>query len=71
MQLHDLAALPDRERARLQEQVDRLRTLADVLDWAQSREPPVTAPEVITQDEYTHDVLVPVRAGRYLDFDTT
>jgi hypothetical protein len=71
MQLHDLATLPDRERARLQEQVDRLRSLADVLDWARSREPPVTAPEVITQDEYTHDVLVPVSAGRYLDFDTT
>jgi hypothetical protein len=71
MQLHDLAALSERERARLQEQVDRLRSLADVLDWARSLEPPVASPEVVTQDEYTHDVLVPVSAGRYLDFDTT
>ena len=71
MRLIDLAALPAPERAALQHRVDDLRTLAAVLDWARSLEPPVTSPTVVTQDEYTHDVLVPLPAGRYLDFDTT
>jgi hypothetical protein len=71
MQLIDLVALSDDERASLQHQVDGLGTLAHVLDWARSLHPPVPAPEVITQDEYTHDVLVPLDADRYLAFDTT
>jgi hypothetical protein len=27
--------------------------------------------EIVTMDEYTHDVLVPVPGRRYLAFDTT
>lgn len=71
MPIIDLAGLPNDERARLQCEVAGLRTLGDVLDWARSLEPPVASPEVVTQDEYTHDVLVAIAGGRYLDFDTT
>lgn len=47
------------------------RNLGDVLTWARTLEPPVTAPAVVTQDEYTHDVLVPWRDGLTLAFDVT
>ena len=47
------------------------RNLGDVLTWARTLDPPVTAPAVITQDEYTHDVLVPWRDGLTLAFDVT
>lgn len=48
-----------------------LRNLGDVLAWARTLDPPVTAPAVVTQDEYTHDVLVPWRDGLTLAFDVT
>jgi hypothetical protein len=69
--LLDFAALGDEERARLESQVKDLRTLGALLDWARALDPPVTSPEVVTQDEYTHDVLVPIGADRFLAFDTS
>ena len=55
----------------LQRELAPLRNLGDVLTWARALDPPVTAPAVVTQDEYTHDVLVPWRDGLTLDFDVT
>jgi hypothetical protein len=71
MQLTDLARLNPAERAALEDSLEPLRTLGDLLDWARRQEPPLPAPTVVTQDEYTHDVLLPYGAGRWLDFDTT
>lgn len=48
-----------------------MRNLGDLLTWAHTLDPPVTAPAVVTQDEYTHDVLVPWRDGLTLAFDVT
>jgi hypothetical protein len=45
-------------------------TLADLLAWARRQSPPVHVTEIVTQDEYTHDVVVPY-ASHYLSFDTT
>ena len=49
--------------------------LKDVMSWALSSPrgtfiPPVVA-EVIVQDEFTHDVIVPWRDGLVLVYDTT
>jgi hypothetical protein len=45
-------------------------TLADLLTWAARQSPRVGVSEIVTQDEYTHDVLLPF-AEYYLSFDTT
>ena len=45
-------------------------TLADVLAWGARQVPRVNVAEIVTQDEYTHDVVLPF-AERYLSFDTT
>ena len=47
------------------------RTLADVLAWARHQTPPRTVTEIITQDEYTHDVVIGFGERCYLVFDTT
>ena len=47
------------------------RTLADVLAWGRRQEPPRTVTEIVTQDEYTHDVVVQYGEQVYLVFDTT
>ena len=50
------------------------RGLADVLAWAatkpKSEVHPQTVAQVITQDEYTHDIIVPYR-DVFLVYDTT
>lgn len=55
----------------LRRELAPLRNLGDVLTWARTLDPSVTAPAVVTQDEYTHDVLVPWRDDLTLDFDVT
>ena len=51
--------------------VGALGTLADVLAWGRAQRPPAPVAEIVTQDEYTHDVVVPLGARDYLSFDTT
>ena len=47
-----------------------LRTLSDVLTWLRASSPPRTVTEIVTQDEYTHDVVARYDEGRWLAFDT-
>lgn len=71
MNIFDLAALSADQLTDLRRELEPLRTLGDLLDWASRRQPPVLFPLIVTQDEYTHDVLIPYGTSRYLDFDTT
>jgi hypothetical protein len=69
--LIDYAALdPDLAR-RLAGAVAGQTTLERALDWLRSHRPPLHVETIFTQDEFTHDVLVPFEAGRYLVYDTT
>jgi hypothetical protein len=47
------------------------RTLADVLRWGREHSPPRVVVEIITQDEYTHDVVVSFEGDHFLVFDAT
>jgi hypothetical protein len=71
--LHDYAGLQAPDAADLRARVADQRTLADVLRWAAALEPPVAIAEIVTQDEYTHDVVLPLAPGRplFLAYDTT
>ena len=46
-------------------------TLADVLKWAREQTPPAPVSEIVTQDEYTHEVVLPFQDGHFLVFDAT
>lgn len=46
------------------------RTLSEAVAWGLAQSPPCVVADVITQDEYTHDVLVPV-GPHWLVYDTT
>jgi hypothetical protein len=56
--LTDLSGLPTERRAALERELAPLTLLQDVV-------------EVVVQDEFTHDIVVPWEDGRYLVFDTT
>lgn len=48
-----------------------LTTLERVMRWGRDQAPPCPILEIVTQDEYTHDVVLRPAAGIYLAFDTT
>jgi hypothetical protein len=66
-----LGTVPTAALSRVTEAVDGLLTLADVLAWARSQAPPLAVAEIVTQDEYTHDVVLPFDGGHFLVFDAT
>jgi len=45
-------------------------TLEHALEWGRKQRPTVGVEFILTQDEYTHDVLIRFE-GRYLVYDTT
>lgn len=47
------------------------RTLEEVVRWGLAQKPPLLIQDVVVQDEYTHDVVIPYRDGLYLVYDTT
>ena len=71
VRLIDYAGLTSDERQRIAAIHSGLTSLAGVLDWGRAETPPLAVEDIITQDEYTHDVLIPDRRGHYLVYDTT
>jgi len=69
--LHDHAGLLSAERAALTTAIQGLRTIADVLGWAKNQTPLRSVADIVTQDEYTHDVVLEASGRPYLAFDTT
>ena len=66
--------LPEHAFSRLASEIDRHRSLSEVLAWAATKPMgdvhPQIVTEVITQDEFTHDVIVPYK-DVFLVYDTT
>ena len=59
------------ELGHFQVELAEQRTLGDVFDWLRAQSPVRTVTEILTQDEYTHDVLVEWSDQRFLVFDAT
>jgi hypothetical protein len=74
MKVTNLAKLSPEEFTEIKSEVSRHKTLGQVLSWAglQPKDQflPQIVAEAITQDEFTHDVIVPYR-NIFLVYDTT
>ncbi len=68
--LTEHTGLSPEQRAALRQDVAPLGTLQDVVQWGFSHTPPRDVTNVVVQDEYCHDVVLPWRDGLYLVFDT-
>ena len=66
-----IGGIPLQELAAFQSQLGEQRTLGDVLAWLKEQSPPRSVSDILTQDEYTHDVIVEWSGERYLNFDAT
>jgi hypothetical protein len=51
--------------------LESLRTLERGMHWAASLKPPARLLKVVTQDEFTHDVVFQVLPDLFVLFDTT
>lgn len=70
----DVEAVGDvsgRDLARFRLALRELRTLGPLLEWLRAQEPPRTVADIVTQDEYTHDIIVPWDERLVLVFDAT
>ena len=56
--VEDRVGLQPTERASLEARIAEFETLEDLIRWGRDQVPPVTIESVVTQDEFTHDVLV-------------
>lgn len=69
--LNDHAHLAPAEREAIRRGPGGLRGLDEIFAWGRRQTPPVAPVDVIKQDEFTHDVLMPFEAGRWLVYGTT
>jgi hypothetical protein len=69
--LHDHLGLNDAEWATLHEIVQGHQGLDDVFSWGRGQRPPILPADVVVQDEFSHDVIVPWAPRLYLVYDTT
>jgi hypothetical protein len=74
MKITNLANLSEEKFTELEKILVKHKTLGNVLTWANSQNKsdfsPQIVDEVITQDEYTHDVIIPFQ-DVFLVYDTT
>ena len=74
MKVTNLVNLPENEFAELEKELAKHKTLGQVLTWASTKPKgdflPQIVAEVITQDEFTHDVVIPYK-DLFLVYDTT
>jgi hypothetical protein len=69
--VHDEAGLDSDRLAAIRAALQPLATLGDVLAWSRSATRSRHPSEIVTQDEYTHDVVFDLDGHLYLAFDTT
>jgi hypothetical protein len=72
MDYRDYVTALEPEYPELAEELARFNTLESVLHWMQVRGFPLATIEIVFQDEFSHDFLLPLEPeGRYLVFGIT
>jgi hypothetical protein len=69
--VHNEAGLDAVLIAKVHETVQPLLTLGDLLTWSRTGTRSRIPVDIVTQDEYTHDVVFDLDSAVYLAFDTT
>ena len=67
----DYARLPAHAADELLRVVEHHRSLDQIFTWGKTQSPPVVPEDVVKQDEFTHDVLVPFPKGLWVVYGST
>jgi len=74
VKITNLAKLSENEFAEIENDLANHKTLGQVLTWATAQPKgnflPQIVAEIVTQDEFTHDVVIPYK-NLFLVYDTT
>jgi hypothetical protein len=71
MRLVNRANLSSERLAELERELPVHHTLLEVIAWGSAQQPPRLVAAAITQDEFTHDVVIPWRDGLKLVYGVT
>ena len=75
MRIVNYANLSPEQLSRLESELARQQNLNDVMQWALAQPQGIFRPsivaDVVVQDEYTHDVIIPYRDNLFLVYDAT
>jgi hypothetical protein len=71
IKLENRAALDDVALTELIRQLSGQSSIRHVVNWLGRHQPPLKIEDMVTQDEFSHDIMVPYRQGLYLVYDST
>jgi hypothetical protein len=69
--IENRANLSAADFARIAEPAAGHRSIKHALDWFVRQNPPLIPAGMVTQDEFSHDILVAYPAGLWLVYDST
>ena len=69
--IENRARLSHEEFARLVAILTRQRSIMHAVDWWTTFDPPLARPEMVTQDEFSHDLIADLRDGLWIVYDST
>ena len=69
--IENRASLPQPTFAPLAAILADQRTMKYALDWMMRQTPPLAPTDVVTQDEFSHDILVEYPGGLFLVYDVS
>jgi hypothetical protein len=64
-------ALSPDEFVQVAEALSHHRSIKHAIDWLVTHDPPIVPTGLVTQDEYSHDILVDYPGGVWLVYDTS
>lgn len=71
MRIHDFAGMSAEESEALARVLDAHESLDDVFAWGRTQSPAVVPEDVVIQDEFSYDTLVPLSGNRWVVYATT
>ncbi len=69
--IENRADLPAEDFKRLAGGVAGHRSVKHAIDWLPEHDPPLSLSDMVTQDEFSHDILVSYPGGLWLVYDST
>jgi hypothetical protein len=75
--MNDKIRLEDRSRLsqaafeELARDLARQTSMRQALQWLAEHDPPLKIEDMITQDEFSHDILVPYKDGHYIVYESS
>ena len=67
----NFASLAEAEFAALHDILREQTSMAKALKWFSAQKPKLVPAEMVPQDEFSYDLLVPMRPRVYLSYDTS